>query len=88
MEPPRPSLSQMSLFSTLSFGSPANLQQRLLGFMRPDGGSTQQVQQELQRKCRRLNVEGTTSARGRVSPQETVLHLISFSLQWSFFFFK
>ncbi|XP_010154802.1 PREDICTED: nuclear pore complex protein Nup155 isoform X2 [Eurypyga helias] len=30
--------------------TPANLQQRLLGFMRPDGGSSQQVQQELQRK--------------------------------------
>uniref|UniRef100_A0A673ZIB4 Nuclear pore complex protein Nup155 n=1 Tax=Salmo trutta TaxID=8032 RepID=A0A673ZIB4_SALTR len=35
----------------LGFSSPANLQQRLLGFMRPDGGaSSQQVQQELQRK--------------------------------------
>uniref|UniRef100_A0A672MK31 Nuclear pore complex protein Nup155-like n=1 Tax=Sinocyclocheilus grahami TaxID=75366 RepID=A0A672MK31_SINGR len=34
----------------LSFSSPANLQQRLLGFMRPDGSSSQQVQQELQRK--------------------------------------
>ncbi|XP_010081760.1 PREDICTED: nuclear pore complex protein Nup155, partial [Pterocles gutturalis] len=33
-----------------SFSTPANLQQRLLGFMRPDGGSSQQVQQELQRK--------------------------------------
>ncbi|KAM9841021.1 nuclear pore complex protein Nup155 [Aulostomus maculatus] len=33
-----------------SFSSPANLQQRLLGFMRPDGSSSQQVQQELQRK--------------------------------------
>uniref|UniRef100_A0A8C4GQF9 Nuclear pore complex protein Nup155 n=1 Tax=Dicentrarchus labrax TaxID=13489 RepID=A0A8C4GQF9_DICLA len=32
------------------FSSPANLQQRLLGFMRPDGASSQQVQQELQRK--------------------------------------
>uniref|UniRef100_A0A8D0GR82 Nucleoporin 155 n=1 Tax=Sphenodon punctatus TaxID=8508 RepID=A0A8D0GR82_SPHPU len=30
--------------------TPANLQQRLLGFMRPDGGSSQQVQQDLQRK--------------------------------------
>lgn len=39
------------LFSYLiSFSSPANLQQRLLGFMRPDGASSQQVQQELQRK--------------------------------------
>uniref|UniRef100_A0A3B3YKM1 Nuclear pore complex protein Nup155 n=1 Tax=Poecilia mexicana TaxID=48701 RepID=A0A3B3YKM1_9TELE len=37
--------SQLSPFS-----SPANLQQRLLGFMRPDGASSQQVQQELQRK--------------------------------------
>lgn len=33
-----------------SFSSPANLQQRLLGFMRPDGASSQQAQQELQRK--------------------------------------
>ncbi|MCI4388036.1 hypothetical protein PGIGA_G00080920 [Pangasianodon gigas] len=33
-----------------SFSSPANLQQRLLGFMRPDGASSHQVQQELQRK--------------------------------------
>uniref|UniRef100_A0A672HEV3 Nucleoporin 155 n=1 Tax=Salarias fasciatus TaxID=181472 RepID=A0A672HEV3_SALFA len=32
------------------FSSPANLQQRLLGFMRPDGANSQQVQQELQRK--------------------------------------
>ncbi|MGH0162158.1 UNVERIFIED_CONTAM: hypothetical protein FKN15_049564 [Acipenser sinensis] len=38
-----------SLGST-SFSTPANLQQRLLGFMRPDGGSSQQVQQDLQRK--------------------------------------
>uniref|UniRef100_A0A8C7GWP6 Nuclear pore complex protein Nup155 n=1 Tax=Oncorhynchus kisutch TaxID=8019 RepID=A0A8C7GWP6_ONCKI len=37
--------------SQFSPSSPANLQQRLLGFMRPDGGaSSQQVQQELQRK--------------------------------------
>ncbi|KAJ7399498.1 hypothetical protein BTVI_114420 [Pitangus sulphuratus] len=34
----------------IGFSTPANLQQRLLGFMRPDGGSSQQVQQELQRK--------------------------------------
>jgi len=34
----------------ISFTSPANLPQRLLGFMRPDGASSQQVQQELQRK--------------------------------------
>ncbi|KAJ8408637.1 hypothetical protein AAFF_G00252720 [Aldrovandia affinis] len=33
-----------------SFSSPGNLQQRLLGFMRPDRGNSQQVQQELQRK--------------------------------------
>ncbi|XP_034956535.1 nuclear pore complex protein Nup155 [Zootoca vivipara] len=33
-----------------SFATPANLQQRLLGFMRSDGGSSQQLQQELQRK--------------------------------------
>ncbi|XP_065595993.1 nuclear pore complex protein Nup155 [Cyrtonyx montezumae] len=37
-------------FGNPSFSTPANLQQRLLGFMRPDGGSSQQVQQELQRK--------------------------------------
>ncbi|XP_039606595.1 nuclear pore complex protein Nup155 [Polypterus senegalus] len=36
--------------SGTSFTTPANLQQRLLGFMRPDSGSSQQVQQELQRK--------------------------------------
>uniref|UniRef100_A0A8C8GPQ0 Nuclear pore complex protein Nup155 n=1 Tax=Oncorhynchus tshawytscha TaxID=74940 RepID=A0A8C8GPQ0_ONCTS len=37
--------------SQFSPSSPANLQQRLLGFMQPDGGaSSQQVQQELQRK--------------------------------------
>ncbi|XP_062269095.1 nuclear pore complex protein Nup155 [Platichthys flesus] len=39
-----------SSLNAASFSSPANLQQRLLGFMRPDGASTQQVQQELQRK--------------------------------------
>ncbi|CDQ75873.1 unnamed protein product [Oncorhynchus mykiss] len=40
-----------SSLGTASFSSPANLQQRLLGFMQPDGGaSSQQVQQELQRK--------------------------------------
>ncbi|XP_010893987.2 nuclear pore complex protein Nup155 isoform X1 [Esox lucius] len=40
-----------SSLGSASFSSPANLQQRLLGFMRPDGGaSSQQVQQELQRK--------------------------------------
>uniref|UniRef100_A0A673ZII9 Nuclear pore complex protein Nup155 n=1 Tax=Salmo trutta TaxID=8032 RepID=A0A673ZII9_SALTR len=40
-----------SSLGAASFSSPANLQQRLLGFMRPDGGaSSQQVQQELQRK--------------------------------------
>uniref|UniRef100_A0A667YWM0 Nuclear pore complex protein Nup155 n=1 Tax=Myripristis murdjan TaxID=586833 RepID=A0A667YWM0_9TELE len=46
-------LDKNSQFSPSSLGavsSPANLQQRLLGFMRPDGASTQQVQQELQRK--------------------------------------
>uniref|UniRef100_A0A6Q2XKF0 Nuclear pore complex protein Nup155 n=1 Tax=Esox lucius TaxID=8010 RepID=A0A6Q2XKF0_ESOLU len=43
--------SQFSPSSLGSASSPANLQQRLLGFMRPDGGaSSQQVQQELQRK--------------------------------------
>uniref|UniRef100_A0A8C2ZJ83 Nuclear pore complex protein Nup155 n=1 Tax=Cyclopterus lumpus TaxID=8103 RepID=A0A8C2ZJ83_CYCLU len=39
-----------SALGAASFSSPANLQQRLLGFMRPDGSSSQQVQQELQRK--------------------------------------
>ncbi|XP_030048906.1 nuclear pore complex protein Nup155 [Microcaecilia unicolor] len=38
------------LLGNPSFGPSANLQQRLLGFIRPDGGSSQQVQQELQRK--------------------------------------
>lgn len=48
-------LDRNSQFTTGIFGNPstfttpANLQQRLLGFMRPDG-SSQQVQQELQRK--------------------------------------
>ncbi|XP_072227693.1 nuclear pore complex protein Nup155 [Leuresthes tenuis] len=43
--------SQLSPSSlAASFTSPANLPQRLLGFMRPDGASSQQVQQELQRK--------------------------------------
>lgn len=39
-----------SSLDAVSFSSPANLQQRLLGFMRPDGANSQQVQQELQRK--------------------------------------
>lgn len=39
-----------SVLLPVSFSSPANLQQRLLGFMRPDGANSQQVQQELQRK--------------------------------------
>ncbi|XP_073334583.1 nuclear pore complex protein Nup155 [Pagrus major] len=39
-----------SSLGAASFTSPANLQQRLLGFMRPDGANSQQVQQELQRK--------------------------------------
>ncbi|XP_058645597.1 nuclear pore complex protein Nup155 isoform X1 [Onychostoma macrolepis] len=48
-------LDKNSQFSPASLGvgnfsSPANLQQRLLGFMRPDGSSSQQMQQELQRK--------------------------------------
>ncbi|XP_053153166.1 nuclear pore complex protein Nup155 [Hemicordylus capensis] len=49
-------LDRNSQFSTIGalrnpgFTTPANLQQRLLGLMRPDGGSSQQVQQELQRK--------------------------------------
>ncbi|CAB1352906.1 unnamed protein product, partial [Coregonus sp. 'balchen'] len=37
-----------SSLGAASFSSPANLQQRLLGFMRPDGGASSQ--QELQRK--------------------------------------
>ncbi|XP_074992246.1 nuclear pore complex protein Nup155-like isoform X2 [Calonectris borealis] len=49
-------LDRNSQFATVgvlgnpSFSTPANLQQRLLGFIRPDGGSSQQVQQELQKK--------------------------------------
>uniref|UniRef100_A0A8B9J1Q5 Nucleoporin 155 n=1 Tax=Amazona collaria TaxID=241587 RepID=A0A8B9J1Q5_9PSIT len=49
-------LDRNSQFATVgalgnpSFGTPADLQQRILGFMRPDGGSSQQIQQELQRK--------------------------------------
>ncbi|NXH21655.1 NU155 protein, partial [Bucco capensis] len=47
-------LGRNSQFATVGAlgnpSTPANLQQRLLGFMRPDGGSSQQVQQELQRK--------------------------------------
>ncbi|KAF3849089.1 hypothetical protein F7725_015586 [Dissostichus mawsoni] len=46
-------LDKNSQFSPSALGaasSPANLQQRLLGFMRPDGANSQQVQQELQRK--------------------------------------
>lgn len=39
-----------SSLDAVSFSSPSNLQQRLLGFMRPDGANSQQVQQELQRK--------------------------------------
>ncbi|NWH73279.1 NU155 protein, partial [Piaya cayana] len=43
--------SQFAVVGALGNPStPANLQQRLLGFMWPDGGSSQQVQQELQRK--------------------------------------
>ncbi|KFZ55857.1 Nuclear pore complex protein Nup155, partial [Antrostomus carolinensis] len=47
-------LDRNSQFATVGAlgnpSTPANLQQRLLGFMRPDGGSSQQVQQERQRK--------------------------------------
>ncbi|NXF88358.1 NU155 protein, partial [Eubucco bourcierii] len=47
-------LSRNSQFATVGAlgnpSTPSNLQQRLLGFMRPDGGSSQQVQQDLQRK--------------------------------------
>ncbi|XP_035247718.1 nuclear pore complex protein Nup155 [Anguilla anguilla] len=39
-----------SSLGSASFSSPGNLQQRLLGFMRPERGGSQQVQQELQRK--------------------------------------
>uniref|UniRef100_A0A8C5EGR8 Nuclear pore complex protein Nup155 n=1 Tax=Gouania willdenowi TaxID=441366 RepID=A0A8C5EGR8_GOUWI len=39
-----------SSLDAASFTSPANLQQRLLGFMCPDGANSQQVQQDLQRK--------------------------------------
>ncbi|KAH0627891.1 hypothetical protein JD844_008444 [Phrynosoma platyrhinos] len=49
-------LDRNSQFATVgslrnpSFATPANLQQRLLGFMRSDGGISQQMQQEIQRK--------------------------------------
>lgn len=50
---------------TPSFSSPANLQQRLLGVMRPDGATSQQAQQELQRKyhteaqaCEKASLQG------------------------------
>ncbi|KFP73285.1 Nuclear pore complex protein Nup155, partial [Acanthisitta chloris] len=47
-------LERNSQFTTVGAlgnpSTPVNLQQRLLGFMRPDGGSSHQVQQELQRK--------------------------------------
>ncbi|NXU47237.1 NU155 protein, partial [Turnix velox] len=47
-------LDRSSQFATVGAlgnpSTPANLQRRLLGFMWPDGGSSQQVQQELQRK--------------------------------------
>uniref|UniRef100_A0A3Q3WJ45 Uncharacterized protein n=1 Tax=Mola mola TaxID=94237 RepID=A0A3Q3WJ45_MOLML len=39
-----------SVLLPVSFSSPANLQQRLLGFMRLDGANSQQVQQEVQRQ--------------------------------------
>lgn len=42
--------SPSSLGPAASFSSPANLQHRLLGFMRTDGAGSQQAQQELQRK--------------------------------------
>ncbi|XP_057289225.1 nuclear pore complex protein Nup155 isoform X1 [Pezoporus wallicus] len=49
-------LDRNSQFATVgalgnpSFGTPADLQQRFLGLIWPDGGSSQQLQQELQRK--------------------------------------
>ncbi|TRY66457.1 hypothetical protein DNTS_035000 [Danionella cerebrum] len=71
-------LDKNSQFSPTSlaaanFSSPANLQQRLLGFMRPDGSSSQQMQQELQRKyhseCQSAN-ELLQSSRQIQSKQE------------------
>ncbi|KAL2087750.1 hypothetical protein ACEWY4_016578 [Coilia grayii] len=50
---------------TPSFSSPANLQQRLMGVMRPDSASSHQAQQELQRKyhteaqaCEKASLQG------------------------------
>ncbi|XP_031414368.1 nuclear pore complex protein Nup155 [Clupea harengus] len=50
---------------TPSFSSPANLQQRLMGVMRPDGAISHQAQQELQRKshteaqaCEKASLQG------------------------------
>uniref|UniRef100_A0A8C6JV44 Nuclear pore complex protein Nup155 n=1 Tax=Melopsittacus undulatus TaxID=13146 RepID=A0A8C6JV44_MELUD len=51
-------------FGNPSFGTPADLQQRFLGFMRPDGGSSQQVQQELQRKYHEAQLTEKTSLQG------------------------
>ncbi|XP_063068284.1 nuclear pore complex protein Nup155 isoform X2 [Engraulis encrasicolus] len=50
---------------TPSFSSPANLQQRLMGALRPDGVTSHQAQQELQRKyhteaqaCEKASLQG------------------------------
>uniref|UniRef100_A0A8D0KRI5 Nuclear pore complex protein Nup155 n=1 Tax=Strix occidentalis caurina TaxID=311401 RepID=A0A8D0KRI5_STROC len=61
-------LDRNSQFATVGAlgnpSTPANLQQRLLGFMRPDGGSSQQVQQELQRKYHEAQLTEKTSLQG------------------------
>uniref|UniRef100_A0A8V5H400 Nuclear pore complex protein Nup155 n=1 Tax=Melopsittacus undulatus TaxID=13146 RepID=A0A8V5H400_MELUD len=61
-------LDRNSQFATVgAFGNPstpADLQQRFLGFMRPDGGSSQQVQQELQRKYHEAQLTEKTSLQG------------------------
>uniref|UniRef100_A0A8C0J747 Nucleoporin 155 n=1 Tax=Chelonoidis abingdonii TaxID=106734 RepID=A0A8C0J747_CHEAB len=61
-------LDRNSQFATIGAlgnpSTPANLQQRLLGFMRPDGGSSQQVQQELQRKFYEAQLTEKTSLQG------------------------
>ncbi|XP_066473036.1 nuclear pore complex protein Nup155 isoform X2 [Tiliqua scincoides] len=63
-------LDRNSQFSTIGalrnpgFITPANLQQRLLGLMRPDGGSSQQMQQELQRKFHEAQLTEKASLQG------------------------
>uniref|UniRef100_A0A4X2JYW2 Nucleoporin 155 n=1 Tax=Vombatus ursinus TaxID=29139 RepID=A0A4X2JYW2_VOMUR len=44
--------------------TPARVQQRLIGFMRPENGSSQQVQQELQRKFHEAQVSEKISLQG------------------------